>query len=233
MTKQPYETHSLPDGTIRIEEGGVRSFLVPGREKALLIDTGFGTGDLRALCQSLTELPIILVNTHADRDHLGCNGQFETAYLHEDDWARARRSLPKDYPFQPVTEGTVFDLGGRRLEVLHIPGHTPGSIALLDRDNRILFGGDTVQEGPIYMFGEGRNMEQFRDSIQKLLGMQDLFDSIYPSHHSIPVRSDLLPVLFAGAEKALEGQLAGEAVELNGRTVQLCKANGIAFYLPE
>lgn len=232
--KEPiYEVRTLPDGTIQMDEGGVRCFLVPGSKKALLIDTGYGTGDLKALCDSLTDLPVTLVNTHADGDHTGCNVQFSEAYLQEGDWPRARRSLPEGYPLLPVREGDIFDLGGRKLEALHIPGHTPGSIALLDRENRILFGGDTVQEGPIYMFGEGRSMEQFRDSIQRLLTMRDLFDTIYPSHHGIPLNPGILVSLLAGAEKALKGELQSKPVELHGQTVLLSADDDVSFYLPE
>lgn len=105
MQEQVYQVFHLPDGTIQIEEGGVRSFLVPGREKALLIDTGYGTGDLQTLCASLTHLPLTLVNTHADRDHVGCNGQFDEAFMHPGDFPRAMRSLPEGYPLRPVREG--------------------------------------------------------------------------------------------------------------------------------
>lgn len=233
MEQQVYEVIQLPDGTIQIEEDFVRSFLITGSEKALLLDTGNGTGDLKALCESLTDLPITLLNSHADRDHLGCNLQFDAAYMHEDDWTRARLSLPEDYPLLPVKEGTVFGLGGRNLEVLHIPGHTPGSIALIDRKNRTLFSGDSVQSGSIYMFGKGRNLEQFRSSMQKLLKMKDCFDTVYPCHHGIPVSPDILKSLIGGAEKALKGELAGKPVEMHGTTVMLCDVGGAAFLLPE
>ena len=232
MKEQVYKIFHLHDGTMQIEENGVRSFLVPGSEKALLIDTGFGTGDLKAVCRSLTDLPITLINTHADRDHLGCNEQFGEAYMHADDFARAKRSLPEGFLLKPVQDGDVFDLGGRKLEVLHIPGHTPGSIALLDRDNRILFSGDSVQDGAIYMFGEGRDMEQFCGSMEKLLKLRGLFDTVYPCHHGIPVSPDVIPVLLAGAEKALKGGLTGEPADMHGTTVRLCDVGGPAFLLP-
>lgn len=83
------------------------------------------------------------------------------------------------------------------------------------------------------MFGEGRDMEQYRNSIQRLLDMQSLFDSIYPSHHRLPVPPDILGVLLEGAEKALKSELTGEAMELHGGTVRFCDMGGAAFYLPE
>ena len=233
MEQEAYEVIRLPDGTIQIEEGFVRSFLITGCDKALLIDTGNGVGNLKALCESLTELPITLLNTHADRDHVGCNRQFDSAFMHENDWGRARHSLPEEYPLLPVNDGDVFDLGGRRLEVLHLPGHTPGSIALIDRDHRILYSGDSVQNGSIFMFGEGRDMEQFRGSMQKLLEMKDCFDTVYPCHHGIPVSTDVIEPLLGGAEKALKGKLTGKPVDIHGTTVLLCDVGGPAFLLPE
>ncbi len=55
-------------------------------------------------------------------------------------------------------EGTVIDLGFWKFEVILTPGHTPGSIMLLDREKRLLISGDTIQAGDIYMFGPGRNL---------------------------------------------------------------------------
>ena len=62
----------------------------------------------------------------------------------------------------PAFEGDIIDLGERKLEVIHVPGHTPGSITLLDREERCLIGGDPVQiDGEIYMFGLHRDMEAY------------------------------------------------------------------------
>ena len=59
----------------------------------------------------------------------------------------------------PIREGDVLDLGGRRLEIIHLPGHTPGSIALLDTANRVLISGDPIQDGRIFMFGRFRDIK--------------------------------------------------------------------------
>ncbi len=67
--------------TVRIEDGGVRFFLLEGSEKALLIDTGMNTPDAKKIAESLTDLPLILINTHADRDHISGNPSFDTFYM--------------------------------------------------------------------------------------------------------------------------------------------------------
>ena len=67
-------------------------------------------------------------------------------------------------------EGDIIDLGERKLEVVHVPGHTPGSITLLDREERCLIGGDPIQiDGEIYMFGLHRYMEAYVFGLEHLL----------------------------------------------------------------
>ena len=73
MNNNPYEVHQIDASCWRIEENGVRAFLITGSERALLIDSGFGTGNIREIVDNMTKLPLILANTHTDRDHIGCN----------------------------------------------------------------------------------------------------------------------------------------------------------------
>ncbi len=68
----------------------------------------------------------------------------------------------------PVEDGDIIELGNRTLEVITIPGHTPGSIAVLDIENRVLYGGDTVQDGKIFMFGVQREFHAYIRSLESL-----------------------------------------------------------------
>lgn len=88
----------------------------------------------------------------------------------------------------------VFHLGGRDIEVIPTPGHTPGSVCLLDRKNKLLFTGDTVCEQGILLHfkGEGCPPETFHDSVKRLISLQDTFDTIWPGHHSYPVEKGYL-----------------------------------------
>ena len=83
----------------------------------------------------------------------------------------------------------VFHLGGRDIEVIPTPGHTPGSICLLDRKNRLLFTGDTIcAQGILLHFkGECCPPEMFHNSVKQLLSLQDTFDTIWPGHHGYPL----------------------------------------------
>jgi glyoxylase-like metal-dependent hydrolase (beta-lactamase superfamily II) len=152
MSKSCYEVIKIDEHSWRIEDNVVRVFLFAGTQRALLVDTGFGTGNLRQIVESLTDKPVMLVNTHADDDHTGCNALFDEAYMHPSEMAFYFEKAPSGTPVRPLWEGDVIDLGSRRFEVILIPGHTPGSIALLDRENALLVSGDSVSATPVFMF---------------------------------------------------------------------------------
>ena len=227
-----YEVIPLGNGAWRIEDEAVRCFLFTGEDYALLVDTGFGEGDLKSVIDSLTELPLILLNTHADRDHIGCNHQFDTAFLHPSELYHPGASGKN---FSAIWENDLIDLGGRSFEVIHIPGHTPGSIALLDRSNRILVSGDSVQVGPIYMFGPMRNFPAYLHSLERLEDYIDDFDTVYPSHNEFPVPASIIPVLRREGERLLQGGIASEPVEVHGGvTVPLFDMGEVKFlYIPD
>lgn len=143
------EIIKMAEDTWRIEEESVRFFLLAGQERALLIDSGMETHDAKEIAQELVRLPVGLLNTHADRDHMGSNGEFETFYMHPAEASNYYNTQKKTGAFTPIEDGDVIDLGGRKLEIVAIPGHTPGSVAVLDIGNRVLYSGDTVQDGSI------------------------------------------------------------------------------------
>ena len=209
MDKTVYEVIQIDNKSWRIEENGVRSFLFTGTDKALLVDTGFGSGNIKEIVDDLTKLPVMLVNTHADRDHLGCNNLFDKAYMHPAEFDRYHQAIGKEFVVEPVWEGDIIDLGGRCFEVVLIPGHTPGSIALLDAENKVLIGGDSVQAGMIFMFGPGRNIDAYIYSMMELANMREVFDTVYPSHGPFPVDAGIIDGLIVGAEQIRNGKIAG------------------------
>ena len=204
----------------RIEDSGVRFFLLTGTERALLVDSGRNIENARDIAESLTALPITLLNTHADGDHVAGNGKFDAFYMHPDEEPNYRRGDRRG-TILPVREGDVLDLGGRRLEVIHLPGHTPGSIALLDRENRVLISGDPIQDGRIFMFGRFRNMPDYIRSLDHLRAWQGQFDEIWPSHASFPVYPDLIGKLRDGAQAVLDGKADSWPGEIYGNRVRV------------
>ena len=194
-----------------IEENGVRSFLFEGSKRAMLIDTGFGTLQLRDMVAGLTGLPVFVVNTHTDKDHTGGNRDFKSVYMHPVEMDHYKSTLPEGCCMEdvhPLWEGDIIDLEFWKFEVVLTPGHTPGSIMLLEREKHMLISGDTIQNGDIFMFGAGRNMQAFQGSLKKMIDMSDTFDSIWPSHGSYPLKTDIIPVILQGTQDLLAGKLS-------------------------
>ena len=210
---------------------GVRIFLLAGDESALVIDSGRGGfEDVKSLVSDHTDLPFKLLNTHVDRDHIGGNGQFEEIYMHPSEMAFYHNEQHGKGKLIPVFEGDLIDLGGRELEIIHLPGHTPGSITVLDRQSRSLFGGDPVQKnGDIFMFGAQRDLCAYVASLEKLCKRDD-FDYIYPSHSEEKVGREVIPQLIEGAKKILSGELRSEKRDMFGRTID-CFDAGVSRFL--
>ena len=209
------------EDTWRIEDGMVRFFLLKGSEKALLVDTGMTVRHAREIATALTGLPVELLNTHADMDHTGSNEQFESFYLHPADEAHYRRA-GKTGRVIPVRDGDELDLGNRKLKIIHLPGHTPGSIAVLDTKYRVLISGDPIQEhGRIFMFGEHRNMAEYVRSLEKLEKMAADFDEIWPSHADLPLFPGCIRKLHDGAEKILNGEISGHITDFFGQRIMV------------
>lgn len=204
-----YEVIQIDSSSWRIEDTKVRAFLFTGTEKALLVDSTTGSGDLAAVVRELTSLPVMLVNTHADEDHIGCNTQFSETHMHPAEFAYyAEMRKPGSARPLPLQDGEVIDIGGRQFETILIPGHTYGSIALLDRANRLLVSGDAISSTPVFIFGRMRNLEAFQVSLRRLQSMGDAFDIVYPSHGVFPIRKNQIDNELACADRLQRGELA-------------------------
>ncbi|MBR3151151.1 MAG: MBL fold metallo-hydrolase [Erysipelotrichaceae bacterium] len=219
----------INNDTWQIDEDFVRWFLLCGEKEAVLIDTGV-IGNARETAERITDLPLKVINTHADRDHIAGNKDFSVFYMHPSDFAQYYHQMPLQNA-EALWDGEVFDLGGREIEIIHTPGHTCGSIAVLDRKYRFLFSGDPVQNGDIYMFGPYRNMQAYVKSIERLEKRKDEFDRIFPCHGECPLGPEILQPLKAEAIEVLEGKHSGESLELHGRTIRRVKTAHAGFLL--
>ena len=214
-----YQVIQMNSNTWRIEDGEVRFFLLAGTDRALLIDSGMFVHNAKDIAEGLTDLPISLLNTHADGDHTGSNGQFDQFYMHPAE-EPLYRQFGGEGTIIPVKEGDILDLGQRQLRIIHLPGHTPGSIAVLDVKNRALISGDPIQEnGRIFMFGAHRNMEDYIRSLEHLETYADQFDEIWPSHGEIPIPPALIGKLRDGAQAVLAGDVQGTPAEMFGEPI--------------
>ena len=214
------EIIQINENTWRIENDGVRVFLLTGTKEALLIDTGMTLTNAREIEESITKLPLRLLNTHTDIDHISGNAAFESVMMGagEEEFYRSR---DRNEDVIPLYHGDIIDLGERELEIMDLAGHTPGSIAILDKEHRVLISGDSIQDGRIYMFGAHRNMEKYIETMEALEKQADRFDEIYPSHSTFPVKTDLIPKLVEGAKQILAGEAQGTETEVHGNTIML------------
>jgi glyoxylase-like metal-dependent hydrolase (beta-lactamase superfamily II) len=219
-------------------------YLACGEERCLLIDTGWGVGDLPALVASLCSLPLTVVNTHGHPDHTFGNGQFAQVHVPAADlhmvqappplerrrWI-AGDLLPKPLPhgfdvgtwastvpeLLPIEDGHLFDLGGRTLEVVAIPGHSPGSMCLLDRQAQRLFTGDSVLGGVHWLhLEESRPLSEYLAGLRRIRGMADRFEAILPAHgtpEAVPLSKQVLADLIDGVASILSGESVGREVK--------------------
>lgn len=205
----------LAEGLYAIDQGMVRSYLIVGSEKALLLDAGVAPCDILALIRSVTELPVVFVLTHTDRDHTANAGVFPVHCLHADE--AAGYTPAEGCRAEALQEGAVFELGGRTLELLHIPGHTPGSLALLDWERKEIFSGDTVSLASVFMFGPSRSMENYLASLRRLKAMAEAgeFTAVWPSHGPCPLDTGVIGELILCAEGIRSGEITGEAAQMS------------------
>ena len=222
------EIIQIREDTWRIEDNGVRFFVLTGKERAVMIDSGMNTPNARELAESITSLPLTLLNTHVDIDHISGNAAFESVMMSENE-AELYRSKGFENTVIPLKHGEVINLGDRPLQIIDLSGHTPGSIAILDQKYRVLFGGDSIQAGRVYMFGAHRNMKRYIETMIELKECVDQFDEIYPSHSEIPLKPDYIPKLIEAAEQIFAGQAEGTEVEVHGKPVILYQFDVAGF----
>ncbi len=225
-----FKATQVAPGTWRIDDRGtVNVYLLIGTRKALLIDTGMGFADLRGYVQSITSLPLLVLNTHWHADHSGADYQFGNILASGADgriiqslkepfgreYAERMKvtSIPEEdrykgaiYELKPqvVKDGDIIDLGGRRIEVIETPGHTAGELVLLDAGNRILFGGDNDNR-LVWLQLEGcEPLETFLASLKKLEKRISEFSLLLPGHGD-PADSSLIGDQIRCVESILDG----------------------------
>lgn len=211
------KTIKLNDSTWIFDEGDVRFFLLTGTKEALLIDCGCQVRNAKELAGELTNLPIKLIYTHADPDHTGSSKEFSEFYMNPAEAGNYYKEHKKTGTMIPVEDKDIIDLGERPLEIISLPGHTPGSIGILDVKNRWFFSGDPIQDGKIFMFGERREFHAYALSLEKAIKLQDRFEKIFPSHGTYPIEKNIMPKLLKGAREYLDGKLSGQGIELFGK----------------
>ena len=206
----------IRDGVYLIDDAGHDNiFLIVGDKKALLVDTGWGVGGLKNLIAEMTGKPLLVINTHGHFDHALGNDQFDEVMIGQGDLSllddidvqmkrdfvinsnsvrtdsdpifhslggtHARRSTVE------IQDATSFNLGGRVVHVHLVPGHTYGSLCLIDDKTRTLFTGDMyvpLQEWNAmwFHFSHSAPLHVARKSIAKMISLSHDYDTMISSH---------------------------------------------------
>jgi len=209
-------------------------YLIVGEKRALLFDTGMGISDVKKVIAELTKLPIIVLNSHTHDDHVGGNWEFDTVQGMDTDFTRKNAqgsgedaqaeitpdqicgALPKgfdakEYSTKPwkiaayMHEGDKFDLGGRTIEVIATPGHTPDAISLIDRANGLLFTGDTYYPAPIWLYRPETDLDAYARSIRKLAALAPQVKLVLGAHNIPVAEPSVLPRLVTAFDAVRAG----------------------------
>jgi hydroxyacylglutathione hydrolase len=177
------------------------AYLILGRERALLFDSGTATRDIRPIVAALTSLPVTVMASHLHFDHLAGIAAFPSVAMIDLPETRAdvRDGVftPRRYEYlgmvdhlhppsvrvtQWIAPDGIIDLGGRRLTLLHTPGHTPNSVSLFDAAHRQLFTGDFIYPTTLYAFLPGASLSAYRATARRLLSMLPADTRLWTAH---------------------------------------------------
>ncbi len=212
--------------------GDACMYFIQGAQKALLIDTAYGLGDLKAYIDSIAETPYEVIITHGHADHANGIGQFGQVYMNRKDidlyYSRSavsirRKLLRKTVPdidaypdgafipeftgkFLDLEEGMRFDLGECSVEAYAAPGHTEGMMVLLVPEDRAFLFGDACGENTFLFRPEASSVAEYRNTLHKLIGMKDRYDRILRQHGSFESPLSLAEENLRTAELILAGK---------------------------
>jgi glyoxylase-like metal-dependent hydrolase (beta-lactamase superfamily II) len=221
----------------------VKSYLVEGARDVAVIDTGLGVGDFRELVRRLSDRDPIVLQTHGHWDHFGASSQFARVLIYPSEAYALRRgflndsyrwvmggnnversvlppgfdpetaAIPAVEPTGELNHGDVIELGGRQLEVLHTPGHSPGGVSFLDRAARLLFPGDAVNSGRMWLHLPRSDAAAWRATIHQLADLAPAIDAIYCALGRTPLDPALLPRMRDAFEQVWRGARRPDAPE--------------------
>jgi glyoxylase-like metal-dependent hydrolase (beta-lactamase superfamily II) len=233
-----YTLTDLDDRTTAIGEPrywqGNYSYLIRGDSRAILFDSGSPVRSIGPVVEALTDLPVTIIASHLHYDHVGAHAEFDDVALPDMPALRVRtegawftptgdqhlgtvEAIPAP-TFRVATwwqEGQLIDLGGRSLMLLFTPGHTTDSVMLWDAENRQLFTGDYIYDGPLFVFGPEASASQYLATAERLDNLLTPDARLFTSHGGIRPGApelvmsdlgDLRDALVAIASGALDGE---------------------------
>ncbi|ENK0556645.1 MBL fold metallo-hydrolase [Clostridium sporogenes] len=194
------------------------AYLLNGTERSLLVDTGLGICNIYDEVIKLTDKPVTAVATHIHWDHIGGHKFFPDFYAHEDElnWLNGefpltleqikdmvvdRCDLPEGYnvdnykffqgtPTMVLKDNDIIDIGGRSIQVLHTPGHSPGHICFFEKERGYLFTGDLVYKDTLFAYYPSTDPKAYLKSIERVATLP--VKKVFPAHHSLDIHLEIL-----------------------------------------
>jgi glyoxylase-like metal-dependent hydrolase (beta-lactamase superfamily II) len=219
----------------------VLCYLIVGEKRALLFDSGLGIGKLGSIVRRLTSLPVVVLNSHSHFDHVGGNSEFSTIYAVDSAFTRKNAEghpnsymmknagpseacppLPAGFDFSKysiksfhithtVHDGEIIDLGGRPLQVLLTPGHTPDALCLLDGNYKELFTGDTFYPDEIWLWWPETDLDVYQKSIERITALAPSLQILRPAHSVLEADPALLEKVAQALPQARSGKMQYKA----------------------
>ncbi|MCB9504087.1 MAG: MBL fold metallo-hydrolase [Deferribacteres bacterium] len=188
-------------------------YIVEGDDKAVLIDTGMKITNLDSIVASITKKSITLIATHVHPDHVGSIDRFPEIYINQGDTANIAQFMPDyDGKVNYLKDGEIIDLGGRQLEVVFTPSHTPGSTTFIDKTAGYGFSGDSFGSGNLLLFSG-----TFSELIETCEKMRTIMKEVrikflYPGHFNgkNPETQKRISDLITLSKDVLSGKVKGK-----------------------
>ncbi|MDR0963727.1 MAG: MBL fold metallo-hydrolase [Clostridium sp.] len=200
-----YEVRKLEADLWAIEEEMVRCYLLHGNAGNLLIDACMSGGS--ALHETVTTLigdaPLQCAITHSDRDHTGGFQKGDVVFVHPAEYEHLGDC---EFTATPLWDGTSLPAGNRTLKAIVLPGHTPGSTIYADEANKVIFSGDILSAGPVFLFGNGRNLPAYIASLERLAHDYPNYQ-YYTCHGPTPLPAVAVSAQLTCAIKLQRGEL--------------------------
>ncbi len=188
-------------------------YLVEGKKKAVLIDAGTKITDLDKIVASITSKPVMLVATHVHPDHTGSSiDYFSELYINPADTVGIPQFMPNyKGELKFLKDGEVIDLGGRKLEVVFTPGHTPGSTTFIDKDAKYGFSGDAFGSGNLLLTTNFSTLLATCEKTSAIMAKYGI-ETFYPGHYfgGNPETKQRVDDMITLSEGALSGEIKGE-----------------------
>jgi len=226
------------------------SYLIVGTKQALLFDTGMGIGNIKAVVARLTSRPVVVLNSHTHNDHVGGNWQFSFVLGMDTAFTRANAKGSRDdaqaelgkgqlcgalpasfdpgkYATRPwkvslfVHDGFKINLGRRTVEIIATPGHTPDAISLIDRENGLLFTGDTYYPATIWLYRPETDLRAYLASVAKLVALAPQVKTVLGAHNAPVEPPSVLGRLDRAVREVLDGRARPTAVNGDEATYQV------------